>query len=101
MNQGEWFEINLQNANGFVPLSTRSSSCKRQELARSTLRCVLLTEGNFLPLVLGDRVAFAFAVDCTLFAVLQALLGRKLENCVDVPSSFRTCSPHSWLSQLT
>ncbi|CAE7259891.1 Tldc2 [Symbiodinium necroappetens] len=28
--------------------------------------------GNFLPLVLGDRVAFAFAVDCTLFAVLQA-----------------------------
>ncbi|CAE7256228.1 Tldc2 [Symbiodinium pilosum] len=28
--------------------------------------------GNFLPLVLGDRVAFAFAVDCSLFAVLQA-----------------------------
>ena len=42
----------------------------------------LLAKGNFLPLVLGDRVAFAFAVDCSLFAVLQAKLGWRKEQAV-------------------
>lgn len=31
-------------------------------------------QDGLVPLLLGDRVAFAFAVDITLFAVLQAYL---------------------------